>query len=64
MHNTGCKKLRKFLHAMYCEQMVDCDYSQVERVLRKLSIYILEYSSNIQALPVENLVRSKNFRFI
>ena len=33
---------------MHCEQIVDCDYSQVERVLRKLSIYILEYFSNIQ----------------
>ena len=39
---------------MHCEQMVDCDYSQVERVLRKLFIYILEYFSNIQALPVKN----------
>ena len=49
---------------MYWEKMVDCDYSQVERVLRKLSIYILEYFSYIQVLPVENLVRSKNFRFM
>ena len=49
---------------LHCEQMVDCDYSQVERVLRKLSGYILEYFSNTQVLPVENLVRSKNFRFI
>ena len=44
--------------------MVDCDYSQVERVLRTLSICILEYFSNIQVLPIENLVRTKNFRFI
>ena len=49
---------------MYCEKMVDCDYSQVEIVLGKLSIYILEYFSNIQVLPVDNLVRSKNFRSI
>ena len=49
---------------MHCEQMVDCRYSQVERVLRKLSIYILEYFSNIQDLPLENLARSKSFRFI
>ena len=33
---------------MHCEQIVDCRYSQVGRVLRKLSIYILEYFSNIQ----------------
>ena len=33
---------------MHCEQMVDRRYSQVERVLRKLSIYILEYFPNIQ----------------
>ena len=49
---------------MQSEQMVDCRYSQVERVLRKLSIYILEYLSNIQVFPLENLVRSKSFRFI
>ena len=33
---------------MHCEQIVKCDYSQVERALRKLSIYILEYFSNIR----------------
>ena len=49
---------------MHCEQMIDCDYSQVERVLRKWSIYILEYFSNIQVFTVENLVPSKNFRLI
>ena len=49
---------------MHWEKMIDCDYLQVERVLRKLSIYILEYFSYIQVLPVENLVRSKNFRFM
>ena len=57
--------LRKIeIFYMHCEQMVDCRYSQVERVLRKLSIYILEYFPNIQVLPLENLVRSKSFRFI
>ena len=48
----------------HCEQMVDCRYSQVERVLRKLSIYILEYFSNMQGLPLVSLDRSKSFRFI
>ena len=46
------KKRNLYIH---CEQMVDCRYSQVERVLRKLSIYILEYFSNIQVLPLENI---------
>ena len=27
---------------MHCEQIVDCDYSQVERVLLKISFRILE----------------------
>ena len=49
---------------MHYEQMVDCDYSQVEIVLLKISFCILEYFSNIQVLPVGNLVHSKNFRFI
>ena len=48
---------------MHFENMVDCDYPQVERVLRKIHSRILEYFSNIQVLPVENLVLSKNFRF-
>ena len=48
----------------HCEKMVDCRYSQVEIVLLKISFRILEYFSNIQVLPVENLVRSKSFRFI
>ena len=33
---------------MHSEQMVDCDYLQVERVLRKISFRILEYFPNIQ----------------
>ena len=41
---------------MHCEQAVDCDYSQVERVLRKISFHILENFSNILVFPVENLV--------
>ena len=49
---------------MHCEQMVDCRYSQVEIVLLKISFRILGFFSNIQVLPVKNLVRSKNFRFI
>ena len=48
---------------MHCEQTVDCDFLQVERVLRKISFHILEYFSNILVLPVENLVRSKNVHF-
>ena len=49
---------------MHWEKMVDCCYSQVEIVMLKIYFRILEYFSNIQVLPVENLVRSKNFRFI
>ena len=55
-------KNRKFY--MHCEKMVDCRYLQVEIVLLNISFRILEYFSNMQVLPVENLVRSKNFRFI
>ena len=33
---------------MPCEQMVDCDYSQVEIVLLEISFRVLEYFSNIQ----------------
>ena len=42
-----CCKKSKFLHA-YCTQIVDCNYSQVEIVLRKISFHILEYFSNMQ----------------
>ena len=49
---------------MPSEQMVDCDYSQVEIVLRKIYFPILQYFLNIQVLPVDNLVRSKNISFI
>ena len=49
---------------MFSELMVDFDYSQVEIALQKIYFHILEYFWNIQVLPVDNLVRSKNVSFI
>ena len=43
--NFFCCDKRNFY--MHCEQMVYCDYSQVEIVLLKISFRILEYFSNI-----------------